>query len=63
MTWTDLRRRCSFVHSVEESGESLALCATGSEGADISGSNGGFAFGTECCFGLFWLFVVLRRTG
>ena len=29
---------------------------------DIPGSNGGCALGTEYPFGLFWLFVVLRRT-
>ena len=39
------------------------MCAKCSEGANIPGSNGGLAFGTECCFGLFGLFVVLRRTG
>ena len=66
MTRTSLRCHVSFVHSVEESGEPLALCAKGSKGskgADIPGRNGGLAFCTECCFGLFLLFIVLRRTG
>ena len=63
MTHTALGCHVCSVHSLEESGEHLALCAKGSERVDIPGSNDSLVSGTECRFGLFGLFVVLRRTG
>ena len=60
MTRTDLRLHVSFIHSVEENCEPLALYAKGFEEMDIRVRNTGLTFGTECFLGRF---VVLRRTG